>query len=144
MKRADPRREGGFSLVETVAAIGILSIAALPLMQVSREATRNTGRLEARLLARTVAENVMARTLTDPDVRDAGIEIGTETQLQRTFHWTLTTGPAVPGDVQTIEVAVSIGDDEQVLARLQSLKLGPTLVTADSAEATPSDETGEP
>ena len=114
--------EAGFSLVETVAAMGILALAAIPLMEVSSEATRNAGRLEARLLSRTVAENVMARTFAEPDALDAGLRTGREEQMGRAFTWMLTIGPAAPGQLQALEVRVTQQDDEQVLARLVSMK----------------------
>ena len=88
------RSQAGFSLVETVAAMGILALAAIPLLQVTTDASRNAASLETRLLARTVAENVMARSMSTREVLDAGLATGQETQLGRTFIWTRTTGPA--------------------------------------------------
>lgn len=114
--------QAGFSLVETIAAMGILALAAVPLMQVSSNATRNAGRLEVRLLSRTVAENVMARTFAEPEALDAGIRTGTDEQLGRAFTWTLTIGPAAPGQLQALEVQVTAQNEEQVLARLVSMK----------------------
>lgn len=120
--------------------MGILAMAALPLMQVASDATRNTARLESRLLARTVAENVMARLIADPVSIDAGLQTGSEDQLGRTFNWTLTAGPGIAGDVQTLEVTVQAGEDPQVLARLQSLRAVPRVYVLP---ATPSDDTSD-
>lgn len=125
LKRTKPISEAGFSLVETVAAMGILAMAAIPLMQISSDATRNTGRLEVRLLARTVAENIMAQTFADPAALDAGIRAGTSEQMGREFAWTLTIGVGVPGAVQTLDIAVQPAGDTQVLAQLSSLKAVP-------------------
>lgn len=122
LKRANLSREQGFSLVETVAAMGVLALAAVPLMQLTGDATRNTARLESRLLARTVAENVMARTLATPTLIDAGITRGDEKQLARDYTWTRTAGPAIPGGLQTFEVTVTEKNASQVQARLVSLK----------------------
>lgn len=122
LKRASLSREQGFSLVETVAAMGVLALAAVPLMQLTGDATRNTARLESRLLARTVAENVMARTLATPTLIDAGITRGDEKQLARDYTWTRTAGPAIPGGLQTFEVTVTEKNASQVQARLVSLK----------------------
>ena len=140
MKRANPSSQAGFSLVETIAAMGILAMAALPLMQVASDATQNTARLETRLLARTVAENVMARTMARPDTPDAGISLGVEAQLGREFNWALTAGPAEQGQVQALEVMVRGAHDEQVLARLVSLKAVPRIIV--NAEPVP-EEDGE-
>ncbi|MEQ3746420.1 MAG: type II secretion system protein [Henriciella sp.] len=125
MSNASRKSEHGFSLVETVAAMGVLALAAVPLLQVTGDAVRNTARLETRLLARTVAENVMARTMVTPDVIDAGIAVGQETQLARTFGWSRLASPALPGSLQSYEVTVTAPNDTQVLARLVSLKAVP-------------------
>lgn len=125
LSNASKSSERGFSLVETVAAMGVLALAAVPLMQVTGDAVRNTSRLETRLLARTVAENVMARTMATPDPIDAGLAVGEETQLSRTFGWSRLSSPALPGSLQTYEVTVTAANDAQVLARLVSLKAIP-------------------
>jgi general secretion pathway protein I len=125
LSNASRKSEQGFSLVETVAAMGVLALAAVPLLQVTGDAVRNTARLETRLLARTVAENVMARTMASPDVIDAGIAVGQETQLARTFGWSRLASPALPGSLQSYEVTVTAPNDTQVLARLVSLKAVP-------------------
>lgn len=125
LSNASKSSERGFSLVETVAAMGVLALAAVPLMQVTGDAVRNTSRLETRLLARTVAENVMARTMATPDPIDAGLTVGEETQLSRTFNWSRLSGQALPGSLQTYEVTVTLANDTQVLARLGSLKAIP-------------------
>lgn len=125
MSRARKVSETGFSLVETVAAMGILALAAIPLMQITGDATRNAASLENRLLARTVAENVMARTMAVPEPLEAGIRSGQEIQMGRVYDWSLITGPAEPGQLQTMEVTVRREETEQNLARLVSLKFVP-------------------
>lgn len=142
MSNAKSRPEAGFSLVETVAAMGVLAIAALPLMQIAGDAANNTGRLETRLLARIVAENELSYVISDRDPRDVGLTSGFSRQLERTFEWTLVAGPANPGEVQSFEITVRRDDDPQVLARLVSLKAIPLPVrepAEEVAETAPSD-----
>ena len=136
MKRSKASAQAGFSLVETIAAMGILAMTALPLMQVASDATRNASRLEVRLLARTVAENIMARSIAEPARIESGLETGNEVQLGRGFVWTRTAGPSVPGEVQTLTVTVQVDGDPQVLARLQTLRAVPRpyLVKAGSGD----------
>lgn len=125
MRNAKSPTQAGFSLVETVAAMGILALAAIPLMQVTTTATRNTASLEERLLARTVAENVMARAMATSDVIDGGIATGEEVQLGRSFVWTRTATPAQSGGLQNLSVDVRPAEREQILASLISLKYAP-------------------
>lgn len=117
--------EKGFSLVETVAAMGILALAAVPLVQLTSEAIRNTAYLESRLMARTVAENVMARLFANPAPVEAGIQLGQETQMSRTYAWTQLVGPPDATGLQLIDISVARAGDSQVLARLVSVKSVP-------------------
>lgn len=125
MSNAKRSPQSGFSLVETVAAMGILALAAIPLLQVTTDATRNAASLESRLLARTVAENVMARTMATDDQIDAGISAGQEIQMGRTYNWVRTASDASPGQLQNLRVDVRPAEGEQVLASLISLKYLP-------------------
>ena len=125
MPNARRKRQSGFSLVETVAAMGILALAAIPLMQVTTDASRNAASLESRLFARTVAENVMARSMASSEVIDAGISAGQETQMGRTYNWMRTASQAQSGELQNLKVEVRPAESEQVLASLISLKYLP-------------------
>lgn len=120
--RRTSKSEGGFSLVETVAALGILALAAVPLMQLSSDALRNTGRLEARFLARTTAENVLSRAMADNQPVEVGQTSGAEEQMGRRFNWTLSVVPAGQDGLFRLEVRVQQAETEQDLARLITLK----------------------
>lgn len=141
MSNAKRQRQSGFSLVETVAAMGILALAAIPLMQVTTDASRNAASLESRLLARTVAENVMARSMATREVIDAGISAGEETQMGRTYNWVRTASQADQGALQNLRVDVRPAESEQVLASLISLKYIPQNLPG-SVEAQPNE--GDP
>ena len=119
----DPgRRQQGFSLVETIAALGILALAAVPLMQLSSDALQSTGRLEARFLARTTAENVLSRMMADTEPLEIGQISGSEAQLGRSFDWTLTIAPTGREALYRMEVRVQQAGRDQTLARLTTLK----------------------
>ena len=143
MSSANRTSEAGFSLVETVAAMGILALAAIPLLQISTDATRNAASLEARVLARTVAENTMARAIVEPERIDAGVATGRETQKGRTYIWTRTSSLAQPGELQNLEVVVRREEDQQVLARLVGLKYIPAALP-DASQAPPQNPGGQP
>ncbi|MGB3627494.1 MAG: type II secretion system minor pseudopilin GspI [Henriciella sp.] len=116
------KQDRGFSLVETIAALGVLSLAAVPLMQLASDALVNTGRLESRLLARTTAENVLSRTIADPVALEIGQSNGREEQLGRAYDWTLTVMPTDREDLLRLEVQVRRSGQEQVQARLVTLR----------------------
>lgn len=118
----EKREEAGFSLVETVAAMGILALAAIPLLEISTDATANTRYMQERLMARIVAENALAYAVADPQPRELGIETGVERQLGRDYQWTLTTTPgALPG-AQGVLVEVRRFEQSQVIVRYETLK----------------------
>lgn len=124
--------------------MGVLALAAVPLLQITTDATRNSASLEGRVLARTVAENVMARSMATDEVIDAGVVAGRETQMGRTYVWSRTASLAQQGELQNLEVFVRRDEDEQVLARLVSLKYTPvplSLGPVSQDESTPGDET---
>ncbi|MEC7290723.1 MAG: type II secretion system minor pseudopilin GspI [Pseudomonadota bacterium] len=135
MSNGKPSAQAGFSLVETVAAMGILALAAIPLLQITTDANRNAASLETRLLARTVAENEMARAMATRVVLDAGVVTGQETQMGRTFNWVRTTTPAQVGQLQNLRIDVRPAESEQVLASLVSLKYIPKNLTGAPAPA---------
>lgn len=140
MSNAKRASEKGFSLVETVAAMGILALAAIPLMQVTTDASRNAASLEARLFARTVAENVMARSMTQVQVIDGGVSAGQETQMGRDFVWSLTAGPPAPGTLQNLTVTVRPVESQQILANLTSLKYIPENLPSTTDAPSPQGE----
>ena len=120
--------------------MGVLALAAVPLLQITTDATRNAANLEGRVLARTVAENVMARAMATPEIIDAGIATGRETQMGRTFIWTRAASLPQVGELQNLEVQVRREDDEQVAARLVSLKYMPAALSVPPSGTPTSDE----
>lgn len=119
--------------------MGILAMAAIPLMQVTTDASRNAASLEARLFARTVAENVMARSMATREVLDAGISAGQETQMGRTYNWVRTASAPQQGELQNLKVEVRPAETEQVLASLISLKYYPQNLPGLNIEVLPED-----
>lgn len=123
--------------------MGILAMAAIPLLQITTEANRNASDLETRLLARTVAENEMARAMATRTLLDGGIVTGQEVQMGRTYVWTRTTSVAEIGQLQNLRVEVRPADSEQVLATLISLKYIPANLAGTPSSTGPSGESGE-
>lgn len=141
MKRVKHHPQAGFSLIETIAAMAILAVAAIPLMQMTTTSVQHARGLETRMLARTVAENTISVALAQSALIPGGILAGTEAQMGRAFNWTLTTTPPLEGQLQRFDVIVSAEGNAQVLSQMTSLKLIPLPVIAPAEE--PIEDNGE-
>ena len=137
MKHDNTFAQAGFSLVETVAALGILALAAIPLMQLTADATRNTAYLQNRVLARTVAENTLSRALAEVEALPVGISAGQESQMGQVYNWSLTVTGNELADLQTLEVTVQREGGIDQLARLVTLKALPVTLPDARPEDTP-------
>ena len=82
----DGRRKG-FTLVEVLVALAIISIALLAALRVAGGGTNSVGELRARLLAGWVAENLLAEQRARGDWPSLGILGGTQRQGGIEFAW---------------------------------------------------------
>jgi general secretion pathway protein I len=105
--------------------MAILAVAAIPLMQMTNTSVQHARSLEARMLARSVAENVIAEALADPLQMPGGISAGTQTQMNRIYDWSLTTTPPEAGQLQRFDVTVSLQGQSQTLSEMTTLKFIP-------------------
>jgi general secretion pathway protein I len=118
------RLDGGFSLVELLVAVAILSLAAVTLLESQTQAIGLTGEVQQRSLASIVAENRLnlALGIVDPPV--PGFRSGSEQQLGMEFIWRETVRPAPGGSLLIIDVRVTAPDDQQELAHLTGFRKG--------------------
>lgn len=113
----------GFSLVETIAAMGILSLAAIPLLELANESISSTKNIQQRFFARTVAENVLVNEVlaSTTTLEDVAITMGVSTQMSRSFAWTVTRLPAGRLEPQIVNVEVRLENGTEVLSRVSGL-----------------------
>ena len=82
----DARRDG-FTLVEVLVALAIISIALLAALRVAGGGTSSVGELRARLLAGWVAENLLAEQRARGEWPSPGIRRGAQRQGGIEFAW---------------------------------------------------------
>jgi general secretion pathway protein I len=80
-------RRKGFTLVEVLVALAIVSIALLSALRAAGQGTNNVGELRSRLLAGWVAENLLAEHRARADWLPLGMQRGAARQGGFDFAW---------------------------------------------------------
>jgi len=80
-------RRTGFTLVEVLVALAIISIALLAALRAAGQGTNNVEDLRARLLAGWVAQNQLAEHRDRVDWLPLGIQRGAQRQAGIEFTW---------------------------------------------------------
>lgn len=100
-------RADGFTLLETLVALGVFSLSALALLNLSGESARTAGILEERLLAGIVAENQMVAAMTAPGPAAPGKREGIDRQGGRDWRWSLDIAPSPDPSVMRLQIEVA-------------------------------------
>ena len=80
-------KRGGFTLIEVLVALSIISIALIASLRVAGGGTNSVGELRARLLAGWVAENILAEQRARGVWLPPGMQHGAERQGGIEFAW---------------------------------------------------------
>ncbi len=115
----------GFSLLETMVALSVFSVAAMGLLSLNTQSVRISSELDTRLLARTVAENVAVDTVTGSFSSSNLVSSGDEVQRGRTYSWRRTIEATPRPGLYSIRIEVTEGESAAVLARLSLLATDP-------------------
>ncbi len=114
----------GFSLIEVVVALGVLSTAAIGFSTFSRDSTAGVRQLEARYLARAVAEAQLVDVFTDEQPLEIGAVSGASEQIGREFEWVRTVSASTQEGLFLVTVQVSEAGEDNIVLELTTLKSG--------------------
>ena len=116
------RSTPGFTLIEVLVALAIISIALLASIRAAGLGTGNVDALRSRLLASWVAENVIAEHQARGDWPPLGITRGSARQAGRDFVWREEVIGTPNAAFRRVDVFVYSGSDSSAsLARLTGL-----------------------
>lgn len=113
-----PRNADGFSLLEMLVALSVLSLAVLALVNLAGENSRTGVAIEERVFAGVIAENRAVEALTSLQPPVLGETSGTERAAERIWRWTRRVGETPEPGVLRVDVSVTAQSSNQVLAAL--------------------------
>ncbi len=106
-----PGADAGFSLVEMLAALAVLAIAGLALMNAVTQSGRAAGLARESALARSAAENLMNQAVLDATAqRGIAEDEGVYELAGRTYAWRIKTFET--SDPQLRRVVLGVWDEE--------------------------------
>lgn len=106
----------GFSLVEMLVAVAVLSLVALALLNLAGENTRTALVVEERVLAGIVADNRAVEAMLSTPAELATQDAGTESAGDREWRWTRTVHRTGADAVVRIDIDVLPAGEERVAA----------------------------
>jgi general secretion pathway protein I len=124
-KRCSAKRSG-FTLVEVLVALAIISIALLAALRVAGSSTSGVSELRARLFAGWVAENLLAEQRARGIWLPLGIQRGTERQGGMEFTWREEVIATPNSAFRRVDVHVfAESEEEHALAHLAGFVVSP-------------------
>ena len=117
-------RDRGFSLIEVIVALGILSTAAISFSAFGQSSASAVRQLETRYLARTIADARLVDVFVDAQPIEIGVTTGTSQQLGREFDWVRRISPSSQDGLFLLNVQVSEVDQDTVIIDISTLKRG--------------------
>jgi general secretion pathway protein I len=102
-------REGGFTLIETLVAMAIFSLAALALLRLEGATLSSTAMLSDRALGQIVARNLSVDFMTDVRAPAFGEANGAVVNAGRTWRWARKVTRT--DDARIVRIDIAITDD---------------------------------
>lgn len=104
---------GGFTLVEIMVSLAILSIMLGALVQGAGTATANAGKLRDRAIAEWVASNRMAELQLSPTFPDTGSKSGDEEMLGHKWFWKTIVQKVEDDDLRRVDIEVRRNEESK-------------------------------
>ena len=118
--RAGGDHQSGFSLIEMMAALAVLALAGIAVVQMLQTTTQNTAALEARSLAMLAAENILNEQLLVAE--DRGNRSGSYALAGVDYEWRLAINRTSDAALMHYVVTIQPTDEERVLARIETFR----------------------
>lgn len=112
----------GFTLVEVLVALSVLSIAVVALMRVQGESAAAASAARARLLAQIVAENQLVEAVAALETPIVGVTTGQVRLAGQDWTWTQEVAKTGDRDITRVDISVRGAREENVLATLAGFK----------------------
>ncbi len=109
--------QAGFTLVESVTALFVFSVAAVAVLELNAQNARAASWIETSVYARIVADNQLALALGSADL-PRGEVLGEEELAGRLWRWSRNVTPTVDADIDRVDVIVAAAGEERVAATL--------------------------
>jgi general secretion pathway protein I len=109
------RNANGFTLLEMLVALAVLSLAVLALVNLAGENSRTGVVIEERVFAGVIADNRAIEALTSRQPPALGETSGSEKAAERTWRWTRRVTETPEPGVLRVDVTVMSDTSEQVL-----------------------------
>ncbi len=104
-------RQSGFTLVEILVSLAILSIILGALVQSAGVAASNAGKLRDRAIAEWVASNRMAELQLSPTFPETGSKSGEEEMLGHKWFWKTIVQKVEDDDLRRVDIEVRKSED---------------------------------
>ncbi len=121
MMTGTPTSAQGFSLLELLVAVSILALAAIPILVNQSQSVRMASHVQEKVLAHTVAENMVALLSVKADV-STGVLSGEQRQGGTVFLWQADISRTTDSGPLMMSVSVSRPESAIKLAHLTGFR----------------------
>ena len=106
------RKPAGFTLVEVLVAVAIISVALLSALRAAGQGTQNLDALRARMLAGWVAENRLAEHRALAAWLPVGVRQGTASEGGQEFRWSEEVVATPNLQFRRVDIRIYVPEDE--------------------------------